>query len=84
MSATFSERADVRYVEVYRPRGTRPNRTSIAYRVHRTLDRDALAPTMTAVFEVQAVITNAEAIGCVLEHAAGFGTLVRVVLGGRS
>ena len=68
------------YVETFRP--AYPQKKA-RVRVHseREYQRDALSPSLTALFEVSAT-SKSEALALVTEHAAGFCVPVRLAAGG--
>jgi len=69
------------YVETYRP--AFPSKVRLAVRAHaaRGYNVDLLSPCITAVFEVSACQTKAQAIAAVCEYAAGFSVAVHCIVG---
>ncbi len=72
------------YVEVVRP--CFGGRRKLDFNVFKAaaFSRDVLSPDMSCVFEVQMVNSSTEAVSCVMELAAGFSPLVRLIMGGRT
>ena len=69
------------FVETFRPPHPERGLKHAVYS-YREFSLDVLNAGMTAVFEVSQVSTKPEAIAAVLEHAAGYGTSVRLIHGG--